>query len=118
MINTFLHLKMCWQQKCYRNFIWRLSATNTPLDLSGVVLAGSKVHREEKGGRRRIRKNKKNTQQKHLLCNSRELEDVEGFVVHGGALVDVDDHAGFAAAAEETLQVVGQLALPERNVLR
>lgn len=30
MINTFLHLKMCWQQKCYRNFIWRLSATNTP----------------------------------------------------------------------------------------
>lgn len=52
------------------------------------------------------------------MRNGRELEDVEGFVVHGGALVDVDDHAGFAAAAEEALQVVGQLALPEGNVLQ
>lgn len=55
---------------------------------------------------------------KYLLCDSGELEDVESFVVHGGALVDIDDHAGFAAAAEEALQVVRQLALPERNVLQ
>lgn len=54
----------------------------------------------------------------HLLCHSRELEDVEGLVVHGGALVDVDDHAGFTSTAEEALQVVGQLAFPEGNMLQ
>lgn len=63
------------------------------------------------GGERRA-------QQQYLLCNSRELEDVESFVIHGSTLVDVDDHAGFAAATEEALQVVRQLALPEGNVLQ
>lgn len=52
------------------------------------------------------------------MGDSGELEDVECFVVHGGTLVDVDDHAGFAAAAEEALQVVGELALPEGNMLQ
>lgn len=54
----------------------------------------------------------------HLLRHGREFEDVESLVVHGGTLVDVDDHTGFASAAEEALQVVGQLALPEGNVLK
>ena len=53
----------------------------------------------------------------HLLCHGRELEDVEGLVVHGGALVDVDHHADFPSATEEALQVVGQLTLSEGNVL-
>lgn len=55
---------------------------------------------------------------KHLLCHSGEFEHVEGLVVHGGTLVDVDDHAGFTSAAEEALQVVGQLAFPEGNMLQ
>lgn len=54
----------------------------------------------------------------HLLCHSRELEDVESLVIHGGTLVDVDDHAGFSSSTEEALQVVGQLTLPEGNVLK
>lgn len=54
----------------------------------------------------------------HLLCHGGELEDVEGLVVHGGTLVDVDDHAGFSSTTEEALQVVGQLAFPEGNVLK
>lgn len=54
----------------------------------------------------------------YLLGHSRELEDVEGLVVHGGTLVDVDDHAGFPPPTEEALQVVGQFALSEGNVLR
>lgn len=53
-----------------------------------------------------------------LLCHSRELEDVESLVVHGGTLVDVDDHTGFTSTAEKALQVVGQLAFPERNMLK
>lgn len=60
----------------------------------------------------------RNTEFFYLLCDGRELEDVESFVVHGGALVDIDDHAGFAAATEEALQVMRQLALPEGNVLQ
>ena len=54
----------------------------------------------------------------YLLGHSRELEDVEGLVVHGGALVDVDDHAGFPSATQEALQVVGQFALSEGNLLQ
>lgn len=77
-----------------------------------------KSSQRRKRGEEEEDKKKTTKTTKHLLCNGRELEDVEGFVVHGGALVDVDDHAGFAAAAEEALQVVGQLALPEGNVLR
>ena len=50
------------------------------------------------------------------MSDSRELEYVECLVVHGGTLVDVDDHAGSASTTEEALQVVGQLALPERDV--
>lgn len=53
----------------------------------------------------------------HLLSHSREFEDVESLVVHGGTLVDVDDHAGFTSTTEEALQVVGQLAFPEGNML-
>lgn len=47
MINTFLHLKMCWKQKCYRNFIWRLSATNPP---QGLFSLDQKFTEEKKGG--------------------------------------------------------------------
>lgn len=54
----------------------------------------------------------------HLLCHSREFEDVESLIVHGGTLVDVDDHTGFTATTEEALQVVGQLAFPEGNMLK
>lgn len=54
----------------------------------------------------------------HLLCHSRELEDVESLVIHGGTLVDVDDHTGFTSTAEKALQVVGQLAFPEGHMLK
>lgn len=54
----------------------------------------------------------------YLLRHGRELEDVERLVVHGGTLVDVYDHTSFTAATEETLKVVGQLALPEGNMLQ
>ncbi len=54
----------------------------------------------------------------HLLCHSREFEDVESLIVHGGPLVDVDDHTGFTSTTEKALQVVGQLAFPERNMLK
>lgn len=54
----------------------------------------------------------------HLLCHSREFEDVESLVVHGGTLVDVDDHTGFTSTTEKALQVVGQLAFPEGNMLK
>lgn len=54
----------------------------------------------------------------HLLRHSGEFEDVESLVIHGGTLVDVDDHTDFASMAEEALQVVGQLALPVRNMLK
>lgn len=62
--------------------------------------------------------NKHNETCMNLLRHSRELEDVERLVVHGGALVDVDDHAGFTPTTEEALQVVGQLAFSEGNVLQ
>lgn len=52
------------------------------------------------------------------LCHGGEFQDVEGLVVHGRALVDVDDHAGFASTTEEALQVVSQLTFPEGNVLK
>lgn len=42
-----------------------------------------------------------------LLGNSRELEDIECLIVHGGTLVDVDNHTGFPPTTEETLEVVG-----------
>lgn len=54
----------------------------------------------------------------HLLCHSRELEDVESLVIHGGTLVDVDDHTGFTSTTEKALQVVGQLAFPEGHMLK
>lgn len=54
----------------------------------------------------------------YLLCHSREFEDIESFVVHGGTLVDVDDHTGFTSTTEKALQVVGQLALPEGDMLK
>lgn len=54
----------------------------------------------------------------YLLCHSGEFEDVKSLVVHGGTLVDVDDHTGFASATKKALQVVGQLAFPERNMLQ
>lgn len=54
----------------------------------------------------------------HLLCHSRELEDVESLVIHGGTLVDVDDHTCFTSTTEKALQVVGQLAFPEGHMLK
>lgn len=54
----------------------------------------------------------------NLLGHGGELEDAERLVVHGGALVDVDDHAGFTPTAEKALKVMGQLALPEGDVLQ
>lgn len=60
----------------------------------------------------------KTQRQHHLLCHSRELENVESLVVRGGTLVDVDDHTGFSSTTEKALQVVGQLALPEGNMLK
>lgn len=39
----------------------------------------------------------------HLLRHSGELEHVQRLVVHGGTLVDVDDHAGSAPAQEKAL---------------
>lgn len=100
------------------NFVYWIKTNFTNNDASshdtGIDLVRSKVHIQgEKGGGGGRR-----AQQGYLLCNGRELEDVESFVIHGGTLVDVDDHAGFAAAAEEPLQVVRQLALPEGNVLQ
>lgn len=43
---------------------------------------------------------------------------MKGLVVDGRARVDVDHHAGGAAAAEEALQDAGQFAVPERHHLR
>lgn len=54
----------------------------------------------------------------HPLCHSREFEHVDSLVIHGGTLVDVDDHTGFASTTEKSLQVVGQLAFPEGNMLQ
>lgn len=52
-----------------------------------------------------------------LLSHRRELEDVQGFIIHGGRLVDVYYHAGFSTAAEEALQVVCEFALSEGDML-
>lgn len=52
-----------------------------------------------------------------LLGHSGELEDVQGFIVHGSTLVDVNYHAGFSSAAEEALQVVSEFALSEGDML-
>lgn len=102
MINTYL--KMAWLHKPCLKIQHPPQPRDCPRDIeSSQIIKG--------GGERRA-------QQQYLLCNGRELEDVESFVIHGGTLVDVDDHAGFAAAAEEALQVVRQLALPEGNVLQ
>lgn len=57
------------------------------------------------------------TMSRYLLCHSREFKDISGLIIHGDTLVNVNNHAGFASATEEALQVVGQLAFPEGNVL-
>lgn len=54
----------------------------------------------------------------HLLRHSRESEDIESLIVHGGTLVDVDNHTGFTSTTEKALQVMGQLAFPEGNMLK
>lgn len=51
-----------------------------------------------------------------LFGYSRELHDMEGLVVGGSTLVDVDDHGRFSSAAEESLEELGQLALSEGDV--
>lgn len=51
-----------------------------------------------------------------LLSYSRELHHVEGLVVGGGTLVNVDDHGRLPSAAEKGLEEFGQLALPEGDV--
>lgn len=53
----------------------------------------------------------------HLLSHGRELEYVERLVIHGRALVNIYDHAGFTSASEITLQIVSEFTLSERNVL-
>ena len=58
-----------------------------------------------------------NTRVSHLGGDGRELEGLQGLVVDAGAGVDVDHHAGAAAAAEVALQHAGQLALPEGHHL-
>ena len=54
----------------------------------------------------------------NLLGQGGELEDGERLIVGGRTLADVDDHAHGAATAQEALQEVGELGLPEGNVLR
>lgn len=51
-----------------------------------------------------------------LFGHSRELHNVEGLVVGGGTLVNVDDHGRLSSAAEESLEELGQLALSEGDV--
>lgn len=51
-----------------------------------------------------------------LFRYSRELHNMEGLVVGGSTLVDVDNHGGFSSAAEKSLEQLGQLALPEGDV--
>lgn len=41
---------------------------------------------------------------------------MEGLVVGGSTLVDVDDHGHFSSAAEKALEELGQLALSEGDV--
>lgn len=41
---------------------------------------------------------------------------MEGLVVGGGALVNVDDHRRFSLAAENGLEELGELTLSERDV--
>lgn len=53
----------------------------------------------------------------HLFGDGRELHDVEGLVIGGGALVDVDDHRRFAFAAEKSLEELGELALSEGDAV-
>lgn len=48
-----------------------------------------------------------------LFGHSGEPHHVEGLVVGGGTLVDVDHHGGFSSATEEGLEELGQLALSE-----
>lgn len=52
----------------------------------------------------------------NLFSYSRELHHVEGLVVGGGTLVNVNDHRRFPSAAEKSLEEFGQLALPEGDV--
>ena len=52
----------------------------------------------------------------NLFGNSGEFHYVEGLVVGGSALVDVDDHRRSSSAAEHGLEELGEFALPERNV--
>lgn len=54
----------------------------------------------------------------NLLRHSREFEDVERLIIHGGTLIDVDKHTGFASTTEKALQVMSQFALPKGNVLK
>lgn len=52
----------------------------------------------------------------NLFRYSRELHNVEGLVVGGRALVNVDDHGRLPPAAEKGLEEFGQLALSEGDV--
>lgn len=52
-----------------------------------------------------------------LLCEGGELEDIERLVEAGRVLVDVHHHADPTGTTEEELQEVGQLGLPEGNVV-
>lgn len=54
---------------------------------------------------------------RHLLSEGGELEDVERLVETGGVLVDVDHHGHATRTTEEELQEVGELGLPEGNMM-
>lgn len=41
---------------------------------------------------------------------------MEGLVIGGGTLVDVDNHGGFPSSTEEGLEELCEFALSERNV--
>lgn len=53
----------------------------------------------------------------HLLSYGRELEDIDCLIVHGGTLVNVYNHTGFAPAGKVSLQIVSEFTLSEWNVL-
>lgn len=51
----------------------------------------------------------------NLFGDGGELHNMEGVVVSGRTLVDVDDHRGSTFAAEESLEELGEFAFSERN---
>lgn len=53
----------------------------------------------------------------YLLGKSRELKHIKCLIEAGRALINVDYHADPPRTTEEDLQEVGELGLPEGNVV-